>query len=410
MKLGFFSDTHFGFAEGTEREGECFENAVEALKICFDNHVDAILVSGDVFDEALPSPETLSRSFDVFLHAFRAPKSRVKILVQTKHGEKEFSFSGIPIVAIHGNHDCRSIGKTNILEVFSKSGMLAYLYPGKAVIEKDGEKVFVHGFSAVPEKKARDVLSLWNPVAVSECTNVLLLHQTFKEYLPFQDDAMASMSLEDLPKGFDLIVNGHLHWVDEHNLGDTLFLLNGSTVTTQMKKLEAEKQKGVFVFDTVSKKLGFFPLPNQRKLFYFDLKFEDAKPQEVIENARQALKSCAIGDNGLVPLARLKLSGSLSLGTSSLDVDLSEVLSEVKGRAIVSVSKNFFSNSFKKKITDLRLAQKSKQSIASMGLEILEKNLAETDFADAFDAQEVFDLLSEDKLEEAAAAVLAKKT
>lgn len=409
MRLGLFSDTHFGFAEGTEREGECFENALDALKICFEQKVDAILVSGDVFDEALPSPETLSRSFDVFLHAFRQPKSKVKILVQTKHGEKEFSFAGVPIVAIHGNHDCRSIGKTNILEVFSKSGMLAYLYPGKALIEKDGEKVFVHGFSAVPEKKARDVLSLWNPAAVSGCTNVLLTHQTFKEYLPFQDDAMASLSLEDLPKGFDLIVNGHLHWVDIHKLRDTIFLLNGSTVTTQMKKLEAEKQKGVFVFDTESKKLDFFPLPNQRKLFYFDLKFEDAKPQEVIEKVKQALKSCTV-DSSLTPLARLKLSGSLALGTSSLDVDLSEVLGEVKGKVIVSVSKNFFSNSFKKKITDLRSAQKSKQSIASMGLEILEKNLAETDFSGAFNAQEVFDLLSEDKLEEAATAVLAKKT
>ena len=44
-----------------------------------------------------------------------------------------------------------------------------------------------------------------------------------------------------------------------------------------------------------------------------------------------------------------------------------------------------------------------------MGLEILEKNLAETDFEEAFDTQEVFDLLSEDKIEEAATAVLSKK-
>ncbi|MDO8633932.1 MAG: DNA repair exonuclease [archaeon] len=408
MKLGLFSDTHFGFAEGTERESECFENAVKALKICFDSQVDAILVSGDIFDESLPSPETLSRSFDVFLHAFQKPKRQLTIKVHSKHGEKEFDFSGIPVVAIHGNHDCRSIGKTNILEVFHKSGMLAYLQPGKAMIEKGGEKVFVHGLSAVPEKKARDVLSLWNPVPVPGCTNVLLLHQAFKEFLPFQDDSIASLSLEDLPKGFDLIVNGHLHWVDTHKIGETIFVLNGSTVTTQMKKLESVKEKGVFVFDTESKKLDFFPLPAQRKLFYFDLKFENAKPQEVLEKARQALQSCKV-DTGIVPLARLKLSGSLAIGTSSLDVDLSEALSEVKGKAIVSVSKNFFSNSFKKKITDLRSAQKSKQSIASMGLEILEKNLAETDFGEAFDAQEVFELLSEDKIEEAATAVLSKK-
>ncbi len=410
MRIGIFSDTHFGFGEGTERESESFENGLKAFKLCFGQKVDAIIIPGDVFDEALPSPETLSRAFDVFLNALKQPKSQVKVTTTSKHGEKEFDFFGVPVIVIHGNHDCRSIGKTNILEVFSKSNFLAYLSPGKAFIEKGNEKVCVHGFSAVPEKKAFDVLKLLDPKPEKADANILIMHQSFREFLPFVDDMIATLSLEDLPKGFDLIVNGHLHWTDVQKLENATFLLAGSTVTTQMKKLEAVREKGVFVFDSVSKSLDFFPLPDQRKLFYHKLKFENAKPQEIVFEAKRLLdESISKNESSLPPLVRLKLEGSLALGVNSSDISFTELLDESKGKAIVSISKSFFSASFKKKIADLRSLQKSRQSVASLGFEILEKNLEETDFADSFDVRTVFDLLAENEIEKASEVILGKK-
>lgn len=411
MKIGIFSDTHFGFGEQTERENECFENGLSAFRVCFEQKVDAIVIAGDVFDESLPSPETLSRSLDVFLHALREQKSDVTVKVTGKDGEKNFDFSGIPVIAIHGNHDARSIGKTNIMEVFSKSGFLAYLCPGKAVIQKGAETVCIFGLSAVPEKKARDVLRLWNPKPSQGYCNLLVLHQSFTEYLPFYGESIASLSLDDLPKGFDVIVNGHLHWTDTQKIGGSVFVLAGSTIVTQMKKLEAERKKGIFVFDSEKKSLDFFEFSGQRRLFYYSLKFENAKREDVVLAAMNAInESISKNDSSSKPLVRLVLGGSLALGVNSFDIDLRELIENTKTLAIVSVSKNFFSNSFKKKISDLRALQKSRQSVSSIGFEFLEKNLAQTDFNDAFDVKSVFDFLSENMLDEAAQIVLTKKT
>ena len=57
--------------------------------------------------------------------------------------------------------------------------------------------------------------------------------------MPFdEDESIASLSLADLPNGFDLIIDGHLHWTNEQKLEGKRFLLTGSTIFTQMKNLE----------------------------------------------------------------------------------------------------------------------------------------------------------------------------
>ncbi|MCX7008281.1 MAG: hypothetical protein NTY53_13715, partial [Kiritimatiellaeota bacterium] len=70
-------------------------------------------------------------------------------------------------------------------------------------------------------------------------------------------------------------------WSDEQNLEGKRFLLTGSSIFTQMKNLESKRDKGVFLFDTKTKKLDFVPFEHQRKLFYHKFDFKNAKPEEV---------------------------------------------------------------------------------------------------------------------------------
>ncbi|MDD3084026.1 MAG: hypothetical protein PHP82_03315, partial [Candidatus ainarchaeum sp.] len=224
----------------------------------------------------------------------------------------------------------------------------------------------------------------------------LLLHQSFIEFLPFNDESIASLSLSDLPNNFDLIIGGHLHWISEQNLEEKRFLLCGSTIYTQMKSLESEKGKGVFLFDTISKKLVFIPFKIQRKMFYEKIKFDNARPEEIINVVKKKLETIFCNSFEMKPLIRLKLCGTLAKGFSQKDISFS--LPEDK--AIFSITKSFEMDSFKKKINSLKELQNEKKSIVELGINLLEKNVEEANLND-FDTREIFGLLSENEIEKA---------
>lgn len=400
MKIGIFSDTHLGFDRKGQRNNESFENLEQALNLCLEENVDFCVLAGDIFDEPVPSHTSLFKSINSFRLAQRAVnKTKLKI---EKNGEsKEIICEGLPILTIHGNHEFRGKEFKTALDVLNLAGLLVYFHAGKITVEKDNEKVCVFGLGAVPEKKALEVLQYWAPKTESDTCNLLLLHQGFKDFMAVDDEMIATLSLDDLPQGFDLIINGHLHWYNEQKLGETTFLLPGSTISTSIKKLESEKPKGVCFYDTNTKIINFKPFPKQRKMFYHKTNFNGADIEQVLEESKNLIEKDLEGNHEMKPLIRVNLKGSLKKGLSSGDVDLNDLIEKYSEKAILSISKNFSSNSFKKKISDLREEQKEKLSLVSMGFELLEKNLKETDFGEEISIKKLFDLLSEDELDEA---------
>ncbi len=399
MKVGIFSDPHLGFDSKGERKEESFENLKQALELCIQNNVDFVLLCGDIFDIPSPSHNELYKSLECFAVA-KKNNSKVNISISKKNELKNVNCEGLPVLVIHGNHEFAGKDNKTALDILSLSGLVVYFHAAKACVEKDDEKVFVHGLGAVPEKKALEALQLWNPKPELNSVNILALHQTFKEFMAISDEMVATLSLDDLPKGFDLMVNGHLHWNNEQKLGNQIFLLPGSTIATSIKKLECEKPKGVFFFETKTKELSFEALPLQRKMFYHRLKFDSASIDEVIQKCRKEIENDLNFEHKIKPLIRLNLKGTLKKGLSSGDININEISAGFLDAVIFSISKNFSNTSFKRKISELRDIQKSKLSVASRGFEILEKNLTETDFENAFDAKKIFDLLSEGKSDE----------
>ncbi len=400
MKVAFFSDLHLGFCEGKERESECFENAKQAFDLAFSENVDLIVLAGDLFDADVPSQETLLKAFKLF---YGAKKPCKKILLKKSKAGKveEFALDNVPIISIHGTHEFRGKDEANVLELLETVGFIVYLHAGLIEVNCNGEKFFVHGMGGVPEKKALDALKLFDPKPFPGGRNVLILHQSIKEYLPFDDEMIASISLSDLPSGFDLIVNGHLHWSALEDFDGRKFLLTGSTIITQMKKLESERKKCVSIYNTEKDSVEFLQLPKQRKMFYEKMNFENASPEEITVPAEKKLTEICSKDFELKPLVRLKLCGTLSKGISSADVSLIGLEKNFSQKAILSIDKDFSTIAFKEKMAELKKLQQSKKSIASIGLDILEKNLSETNFNSAFDIAAVFELLSKNEVEKA---------
>ncbi|HNV01237.1 MAG TPA: DNA repair exonuclease [archaeon] len=404
MLVGIFSDTHLGFGSD-ERSEETFSRFKEAIELFKEKKVDFILHAGDLFDSATPTQEVWLSTFDCFAKNNGSIKELKK---NTRTGEKNVFVKGVPIIAIHGTHEHRGKDFANALDVLEESNALVHLHVGNIVFEKEingvKEKVVVHGMGGVPEKHAKEVLSLYDPKPISSAINIILFHQSFKEFLPFDDDMVASLSLADLPDGFDLIINGHLHWVDEQVIEGKRFLLTGSSVFTQMKNLESKKEKGVFFFDTLTKKLDFVPYKVQRKLFYEKINFDNSTPEEINSVVEEKINSFLSSDFEMKPLIRLKIVGSLAKGFSQSDVKFS--LPEEK--AIFSISKELVVEDFKKKMLELKEMQNQKKGVLDLGLTILEKNVEEANLKN-FDTSRMFELLSSGDTETAQKVLLSEK-
>jgi len=398
MRIAIFSDLHIGFGKGTQRSEEAFGQAKQAFELALMEKADLILLAGDLFNEAVPSQEAWLDMFRLFSLVKEAKGKQRKLLYSKGAEKKGFLFDSIPVVSIAGTHEFRSRDFRNALEVLQEAGCLVYLHAAKAFFELGGETVAVHGLSGVPEKKALDALRLWGPKPESGAVNILLLHQSIKEFLPFDDDMIASIALADLPAGFDLIVDGHLHWASEQKLGEKRLLVAGSTVVTQMKRLEAEKEKGIFVFDSAKKGLSFVPLPNQRRFVFEKLEFKSAALERIKEAVEEKLSSIASKNPGM-PLVKLKLKGTLAKGLGEADVDLSAVKKRFSEKMLLFIDPDFEQADFRHRLEQLREEQLGKKSVSAMGFELLEKNLAETDFRDAFDVKRVFDLLAEGNID-----------
>jgi len=408
MKIAFLSDFHLGFSP-RGREEDAFKNALSAVKAAVKERPDAIVFTGDMFHKDIPEQETLLEAFRI-LSLPRSVKGAGLVVERESKGKKErIECSGIPFIAIHGTHEFRGRDFANAMQVLEGAGFMVYLHAGKAAMERHREKTVFHGLGGVPEKKALDALRRWSPKPEPGAYNILLLHQSLKEFMPFEDEMVATISISDIPEGFDLVVNGHLHWNSEVRERRTHLLMPGSTVVTQMKNLESKKKKAWFLLDTRKRGLEERAIAGQRPFHYAKIDLMEANAETVKEKATRRVRELIAGELGKKPLVKIKLTGTLAKGFSASDLNLREISESFAGKAIVSVSGDFREESFRKKIKELGELQKQRKPISELGLEILEKNLGETDFGDAFDPRRVFSLLKENESEKAMEIVSSPK-
>jgi len=298
------SDFHLGYGYNTERERDCYFVLDEILK----EQPDLILFSGDMFESRVPRLEVLAEAVS-FLVKLKEKNSRAKMIECDKE-INERALQGIPFVSIYGNHERRP-NLINPIQTLEKAGLLINLHCQKIVFEINGKKIAIHGMSHVPERYARDVLLEWNPKPVEGATNILLLHQNIDPfvYSPLED---VNLKLSDLPRGFDYIVNGHIHWRNIVDLSDGKLVIPGSTVATQLNKKESEIKKGYFLLGDELK----FREIKQREFYYRTL-----ENKEELENFLESLEA-----KELKPIIKIKIKN-----TSPIDLNIIEKKYRDKG-------------------------------------------------------------------------------
>jgi DNA repair exonuclease SbcCD nuclease subunit len=385
LKIAVLADFHLGYTKFFE---DSFEQAERAFsKAC--EEADLVVLLGDIFDARTPKQEILARSFKLFRTAFEKRWEAKLVSYESRDGRS--NYAEVPVVAIHGTHERRTKELVNPVELLEKAGFLVNVHAATAVFEKNGEKIALQGMGGVPEEYAKNALESLSPKPVKDAFNVFLFHQSMKEFLPGE----SLMGMEDLPKGFDLYLCGHMHTKTIQKLdGGAYFIIPGSTVITQMRKEESEG-KGFFTFDSMRREAVFNRIQS-RPFFYEELEFRQAGLEEVLAKTKKCLEKLLENKSEVKPAIKLKLKGSVAKGLNQSNLDVSSVIREFESKAIVEIDKELESETLKDKIEKLRELRESKLSVKEIGIEILKNKLKQYGFKSNVDIEALYSLLSEE--------------
>ncbi len=377
MRIAIFSDTHLGFGRGEERHEDAFDALAEAIEKSLG--CDAILIAGDIFDSQHPDAETFSRAIECLAKAILSEKSVESVTGIGKNVEKlnPMCHIGIPVIALHGNHERRAKGLVNPVHALEKAGFLIHLHANGVILEKGREKVAIQGLSAVPEAYLDEALRQWDPKPIKGCYNILMLHQIIEGFAY----GHRPLSLDKIPKGFDLMIDGDIH--ERHADRGRRLLIAGSTIATKLDK-KAEEPKGIWVLDTAKSDTHHVPFERQRKIYFIEA--GNAKREEMEKMMDGILKE----KHEKKPLIRVK--------HNSLDDFSQHITEKYAPYAIISFRKDAI-----EEIKEGKL-QVQMPTITEMGKSILRDNLLRKSLEpQIFEA--IFELLYEGREEDAARMV-----
>jgi len=379
MKISIFSDLHFGFAPNTPLEEDSFSNAEQAIRQSLDS--DLIIICGDLFDNRFPRPDTLTKAIRILsIPQFEKCETRI---VEKLGKDLARENKGIPVVALHGTHERLGREQYNAVQLLESAGLVYHLHKNGLVFEKNGVRVAVQGMSGVPERYASQILEDWSPKPVKGCFNILLLHQSIQPFVYSPLDP-PSLSIDNLPEGFDLIVNGHIHSPRFEKIGSKKILLAGSTIVTQTKP-EEQGDKGIHKILLPKGDVVFEPLKDARKFFYDEV---EIKKDEIAREQIKKILDKYKGTYSKKPIVKLKIACERSL---NIDKEMKEIIEQYSEIFIIKYSKEIISRETDEKIKILREAREMKMPIEDLGMKILEENLKQLNFDEKIDYSKLYE-------------------
>lgn len=257
------SDIHLGHQENDPVRGDdSFIAFEEVLSQAVQYDVDLVLLGGDLFDHAKPSPSCMFKCTQIIRkYCFGDKPINIELLSdQFENFSRAVNYEdpnlnvSYPILSIHGNHD-DPVGQGSIssLDILSITGLVNYF--GKwtdythvrispVLMQKGHTKMALYGLSHLKDQRlsrlfAEKKVEMERPDETDEWFNLLALHQNRADRGPnnyIREDV--------LPAFLDLVVWGHEHdslvYEMKGGKGDGFSVIQpGSTVATSLAAGEA---------------------------------------------------------------------------------------------------------------------------------------------------------------------------
>ena len=234
MKFAHLSDCHIGGWREPELRNLGIESFRKAIEICIEENVGFVLISGDLFDTALPQTELI--------------KEVASIL-------KKLNEHDIGVYAIPGSHDFSPSGKT-MMDVLENAGLLHNVVKfdenGKLKFTTDKTNVKITGLYGKKlglEKFDYARLEKSN-LEQEKGFKIFMFHTALEEFKPAEMEKMEAYSYRDLPKNFNYYAGGHVHYIfDIKKEGYGLITFPGPMFPNNFKELEELSCGGFYIID-----------------------------------------------------------------------------------------------------------------------------------------------------------------
>jgi len=245
MKFAHLADCHIGGWREDKLKELSIKAFEEAVRVIIERNIGFILISGDLFDTALPSIDLIKET------------ARVLDKLRKKN---------ISVYVIAGSHDYSVSGKT-MLDVLEKAGLIENVTKfrdGKLRLfeDKTGVKITgLYGKKGGLEKKEYSDLK----VEDGDGFKIFMFHTAITEFKEKEMEKMESLDFNKLPSGFKYYAGGHVHYIFEKDLDGKKIVFPGALFPNNFKELEKFKGGGFYIVD------------DKLELEYVDVKLKDVK-------------------------------------------------------------------------------------------------------------------------------------
>jgi DNA repair exonuclease SbcCD nuclease subunit len=309
MLFAHISDCHIGGWKEDKLKELNLKYFKKAFALVIERNVDFLLISGDLFNTALPQID--------YIKEVTVELKRLKDL-------------GINVYVIAGSHDFSPSGKT-MLDVLEKAGLIVnamQIDNGrlKFVIDrKTGAKI-----TGILGKKGGLEISDYEQLNKTELENeegykIFMFHTAIEEFKPSGCEEMPGAPTAALPNNFNYYAGGHVHYIFKKEFGKGWLTFPGALFPNNFKEMEEWPYGGVYFVD---ESIEFVPI-KVKEVVNFEIDVNDSSPEKATQKIIEEVKKKEINDK----LVTLRVHGNIDGKVS--EVNFKEILDTINGAYFV---------------------------------------------------------------------------
>ena len=293
MLFAHIADAHIGaWKEEKLRKLnlDCFKQSIQT---CIKRNVDFLLISGDLFNTAIPQIEYLKETVE-----------QLKILKD----------KNIRVYIIPGSHDFSPSGKT-ILDVLEKAELVKNVmqykdHQLKFTEDPTGAKITgIYGRRGGLDSE--DYLMLDKPSIENEPGfKIFMFHATLEEFKPIKE--LQGLSSTLLPTNFQYYAGGHVHYIFKTDFNGGKLTYPGALFPNNFKEVEEWQHGGLYLCD---ENLNLEYIPIQLKtVLPITLNLDTLTPEQASELIKTSLP-----ENTEDKILTIRIEGEIDGKPSDID-------------------------------------------------------------------------------------------